>query len=79
MMNCTDVVLLQKKPGIPLTRKLCYAIGGMPYQMTSNAKGFFMQIFLLDIVQVRCSHASCSTDVAADILSDNDVKSNSCL
>lgn len=51
---CTDVFLLQKGSGIPLPRKLCYAIGGMPYQMTSNAKGFFMQIFLLDVVQVRC-------------------------
>lgn len=43
---------LQKTPGIPLSRKLCYAIGGMPYQMTGNAKGFFMQIFLLDVVKV---------------------------
>ncbi|XP_041955426.1 sodium-dependent lysophosphatidylcholine symporter 1 [Alosa sapidissima] len=40
-------------PGIPFYRKLCYAVGGMPYQMTGNAKGFFMQIFLLDVVQMN--------------------------
>ncbi|XP_017343480.1 sodium-dependent lysophosphatidylcholine symporter 1 isoform X1 [Ictalurus punctatus] len=48
----------QKGPGIPLARKLCYAIGGMPYQMTSSAKGFFMQIFLLDIVQMMPFYVS---------------------
>ncbi|XP_062872131.1 sodium-dependent lysophosphatidylcholine symporter 1 [Trichomycterus rosablanca] len=44
---------LQKRPGIPLPRKLCYAVGGIPYSMTGNARGFFMQIFLLDVVQMR--------------------------
>ncbi|TSM04916.1 Syntenin-1 [Bagarius yarrelli] len=48
----------QKQTGIPLTRKLCYGIGGMPYQMTSCAKGFFMQIFLLDVVQMTPLHVS---------------------
>ncbi len=43
----------QKTSAIPLSRKLCYAIGGMPYQMTATAKGFYMQIFLLDVVMVR--------------------------
>lgn len=38
--------------GIPLTRKLCYAVGGVPYQMTNVALGFSLQIFLLDVVQV---------------------------
>ncbi|XP_048872308.1 sodium-dependent lysophosphatidylcholine symporter 1 [Brienomyrus brachyistius] len=41
-----------KPSGLPLSRKLCYAIGGAPYQMTNNAKGFFLQIFLLDVVQM---------------------------
>ncbi|XP_063065376.1 sodium-dependent lysophosphatidylcholine symporter 1 [Engraulis encrasicolus] len=45
-------------PGIPLYRKLCYAVGGMPYQMTGNAKGFFMQIFLLDVVQMAPFYVS---------------------
>ncbi|XP_051947191.1 sodium-dependent lysophosphatidylcholine symporter 1-like [Xyrauchen texanus] len=47
-----------RAPGIPLSRKLCYAVGGMPYQMTSNAKGFFMQIFLLDVVEMGAFSAS---------------------
>ncbi|KFV53801.1 Major facilitator superfamily domain-containing protein 2A-A, partial [Gavia stellata] len=42
----------QEKPGLPLCRKVCYAVGGIPYQMTGNALGFFLQIFLLDVVQV---------------------------
>ncbi|XP_053338438.1 sodium-dependent lysophosphatidylcholine symporter 1 [Clarias gariepinus] len=52
--NCEQ----QKEPGIPLKKKLCYGIGGMPYQMTSNAKGFFMKIFLLDIVQMTPFYVS---------------------
>ncbi|KTG05346.1 hypothetical protein cypCar_00013621 [Cyprinus carpio] len=47
-----------KTPGIPLSRKLCYAVGGMPYQMTATAKGFFMQIFLLDVVKMGAFSAS---------------------
>lgn len=43
---------LQEEPGLPLHRKVCYAVGGIPYQMTGNALGFFLQIFLLDVVQV---------------------------
>uniref|UniRef100_A0A4W4EPE0 Major facilitator superfamily (MFS) profile domain-containing protein n=1 Tax=Electrophorus electricus TaxID=8005 RepID=A0A4W4EPE0_ELEEL len=45
-------------PGIPISRKLCYAIGGMPYQMTSNTKGIFIQIFLLDVVQMSAFYVS---------------------
>ncbi|XP_035422990.1 sodium-dependent lysophosphatidylcholine symporter 1-like isoform X5 [Cygnus atratus] len=48
----------EEKPGLPLRRKLCYAIGGIPYQMTANALGFFLQIFLLDVVQLEPFHAS---------------------
>ncbi|XP_030623571.1 sodium-dependent lysophosphatidylcholine symporter 1-like [Chanos chanos] len=48
----------QTPTGIPVSRKICYAIGGMPYQMTSNAKGFFMQIFLLDVVQMSPFYVS---------------------
>lgn len=43
---------LQDRPGLTLCGKVCYAIGGIPYQMTGNALGFFFQIFLLDVVQV---------------------------
>nr|XP_060627848.1 sodium-dependent lysophosphatidylcholine symporter 1-like [Anolis sagrei ordinatus] len=46
------------KAALPLSRKLCYAIGGAPYQLTGNALGFFFQIFLLDVVQLEPFHAS---------------------
>ncbi|XP_075577187.1 sodium-dependent lysophosphatidylcholine symporter 1-like [Pelecanus crispus] len=49
---------LQEKPGLLLCRKVCYAIGGIPYQMTGNALGFFFQIFLLDVVQLEPFNAS---------------------
>ncbi|XP_026781487.3 sodium-dependent lysophosphatidylcholine symporter 1-B-like [Pangasianodon hypophthalmus] len=39
--------------GIPLATKLCYAIGGIPYQATNIALGFSFQIFLLDVVQME--------------------------
>lgn len=32
--------------------KLCYAIGGAPYQITGSALGFFLQIYLLEVAQV---------------------------
>ncbi|XP_072553402.1 sodium-dependent lysophosphatidylcholine symporter 1-like [Salminus brasiliensis] len=48
----------QKPSGIPLSRKLCYAVGGMPYQMTLNAKAFFMPIFLLDVVHMKPFYVS---------------------
>ncbi|NXE12070.1 NLS1A protein, partial [Lophotis ruficrista] len=43
---------------LPLGRKVCYAVGGVPYQMTGNTLGFFLQIFLLDVVQLEPFHAS---------------------
>ncbi|XP_021138031.2 sodium-dependent lysophosphatidylcholine symporter 1 isoform X2 [Columba livia] len=49
---------LQDRPGLTLCGKVCYAIGGIPYQMTGNALGFFFQIFLLDVVQLEPIHAS---------------------
>ncbi|KAM3595513.1 uncharacterized protein V6R79_024578 [Siganus canaliculatus] len=38
--------------------KLCYAIGGAPYQITGTALGFFLQIYLLDVAQLDPFHAS---------------------
>ncbi|KAM6054175.1 sodium-dependent lysophosphatidylcholine symporter 1-B-like isoform 3-T5 [Chlamydotis macqueenii] len=52
------VVCREEKPGLPLCRKVCYAVGGIPYQMTGNTLGFFLQIFLLDVVQLEPFHAS---------------------
>ncbi|TRY89879.1 hypothetical protein DNTS_030356 [Danionella cerebrum] len=45
-------------PGIPRSRKLCYAIGGMPYEFTLVVKLFYMQIFLLDVVKMEAFYAS---------------------
>ncbi|XP_059585530.1 sodium-dependent lysophosphatidylcholine symporter 1 isoform X2 [Alligator mississippiensis] len=38
--------------------KLCYAIGGAPYQITGCALGFFLQIYLLDVAQLDPFYAS---------------------
>lgn len=43
----------QRSGRIPLARKLCYAVGGVPCQMTTVAMGISLQIFLLDVVQVK--------------------------
>ncbi|XP_032419304.1 LOW QUALITY PROTEIN: sodium-dependent lysophosphatidylcholine symporter 1-B-like [Xiphophorus hellerii] len=43
---------------IPLMRKICYAIGGVPHQITSAAIGISLQIFLLDVVQMKASSVS---------------------
>ncbi|XP_054644249.1 sodium-dependent lysophosphatidylcholine symporter 1-B-like isoform X3 [Dunckerocampus dactyliophorus] len=44
--------------GIPLTRKLCYAAGGVPYQLTSVAIGVSLQIFLLEVAQLEAFSTS---------------------
>ena len=38
---------------LPLWRKLCFAVGGMPYQMTVTVIGFFLNIFLLEVAEVK--------------------------
>ncbi|XP_056305381.1 sodium-dependent lysophosphatidylcholine symporter 1 isoform X2 [Danio aesculapii] len=60
MENQTDAVKENEdsQKGIPFSRKLCYAIGGMPYEMTITVKVFFMQIFLLDVVKMEAFYAS---------------------
>ena len=37
---------------LPLWRKICFAIGGTPYQMTGTVIGFFLNIFLLEVALV---------------------------
>ncbi|KAM4796799.1 sodium-dependent lysophosphatidylcholine symporter 1 [Rhinophrynus dorsalis] len=46
------------KHRLSVCSKICYAIGGAPYQITGTALGFFLQIFLLDVVQMSPFHAS---------------------
>lgn len=40
------------KHRLSVWNKLCYAVGGAPYQITGSALGFFLQIYLLDVAQV---------------------------
>ncbi|XP_068607869.1 sodium-dependent lysophosphatidylcholine symporter 1-B-like isoform X2 [Brachionichthys hirsutus] len=43
---------------LSVCNKLCYAIGGAPYQITGTALGFFLQIYLLDVALLDPLHAS---------------------
>ncbi|XP_053705701.1 sodium-dependent lysophosphatidylcholine symporter 1-B-like [Synchiropus splendidus] len=43
---------------ISLFRKLCYAVGGVPYQITTVAIGVSLQIFLLDVVRLEAFYVS---------------------
>ncbi|XP_021430195.2 sodium-dependent lysophosphatidylcholine symporter 1-B [Oncorhynchus mykiss] len=43
---------------LSMCSKLCYAIGGAPYQITGSALGFFLQIYLLDVAQLDPLYAS---------------------
>ncbi|XP_037356069.1 sodium-dependent lysophosphatidylcholine symporter 1 isoform X1 [Talpa occidentalis] len=48
----------KKKQQLSICNKLCYAVGGAPYQVTGCALGFFLQIYLLDVAQVSPLSAS---------------------
>ncbi|XP_069478498.1 sodium-dependent lysophosphatidylcholine symporter 1 isoform X2 [Ambystoma mexicanum] len=48
----------RSKQKLSVCNKVCYAIGGAPYQITGCALGFFLQIYLLDIAQVDPFYAS---------------------
>ncbi|XP_004678897.1 PREDICTED: sodium-dependent lysophosphatidylcholine symporter 1 isoform X1 [Condylura cristata] len=48
----------KKKQQLSICNKLCYAVGGAPYQVTGSALGFFLQIYLLDVAQVNPFSAS---------------------
>uniref|UniRef100_A0A8D0GFR8 MFSD2 lysolipid transporter A, lysophospholipid n=1 Tax=Sphenodon punctatus TaxID=8508 RepID=A0A8D0GFR8_SPHPU len=48
----------ESKERLSVCSKLCYAIGGAPYQITGCALGFFLQIYLLDVVQMDPFYAS---------------------
>nr|XP_045006091.1 sodium-dependent lysophosphatidylcholine symporter 1 isoform X2 [Jaculus jaculus] len=48
----------KKKQQLSICNKLCYAVGGAPYQVTGCALGFFLQIYLLEVAQVDPFFAS---------------------
>ncbi|XP_041357632.1 sodium-dependent lysophosphatidylcholine symporter 1-B-like [Gigantopelta aegis] len=47
-----------KDDDIPLWRKLCFAVGGAPYQITTNVIGFFFSIFLLEVAEIEPKYVS---------------------
>uniref|UniRef100_H3AYJ6 MFSD2 lysolipid transporter A, lysophospholipid n=2 Tax=Latimeria chalumnae TaxID=7897 RepID=H3AYJ6_LATCH len=53
-------VIQRKKTGqkLSICNKICYAVGGAPYQITGCAIGFFLQIYLLDVAQLDPFSAS---------------------
>lgn len=52
MESATTREFWEKSQPLPVWRKICFAIGGAPYQITSTVLGFFMSIFLLEVAQV---------------------------
>ncbi|XP_043940725.1 sodium-dependent lysophosphatidylcholine symporter 1 [Protopterus annectens] len=57
----SDHIKLDKnngKPMLSVCNKICYAIGGAPYQITGSAIGFFLQIYLLDVTLLDPFNAS---------------------
>ncbi|XP_056248993.1 sodium-dependent lysophosphatidylcholine symporter 1-B-like [Seriola aureovittata] len=48
----------EQRNRLSVSSKLCYAIGGAPYQITGSALGFFLQIYLLDVAQLDPFYAS---------------------
>ncbi|XP_048761894.2 sodium-dependent lysophosphatidylcholine symporter 1-like [Ostrea edulis] len=43
---------------LPVWRKLCYAVGGPPYQITNTVINFFLSIFLLEVAEIRPSYVA---------------------
>ncbi|NWI98716.1 NLS1 protein, partial [Crypturellus undulatus] len=48
----------ESRAKLSVCSKLCYAVGGAPYQTTGCALGFFLQIYLLDVAQLDPFYAS---------------------
>ncbi|XP_043111031.1 LOW QUALITY PROTEIN: sodium-dependent lysophosphatidylcholine symporter 1-A-like [Puntigrus tetrazona] len=48
----------ERKRALTVWSKVCFAIGGAPYQITATALGFFLQMFLLDVALVSPLNAS---------------------
>uniref|UniRef100_A0A8C7MFX0 MFSD2 lysolipid transporter A, lysophospholipid a n=1 Tax=Oncorhynchus kisutch TaxID=8019 RepID=A0A8C7MFX0_ONCKI len=61
MLCAASLPIFQRRDNtgrLSMCSKLCYAIGGAPYQITGSALGFFLQIYLLDVAQLDPLHAS---------------------
>uniref|UniRef100_A0A8C8D5V2 Uncharacterized protein n=1 Tax=Oncorhynchus tshawytscha TaxID=74940 RepID=A0A8C8D5V2_ONCTS len=61
MLCASSLPIFQRRDNngrLSMCSKLCYAIGGAPYQITGSALGFFLQIYLLDVAQLDPLYAS---------------------
>ncbi|XP_049606306.1 sodium-dependent lysophosphatidylcholine symporter 1-B [Syngnathus scovelli] len=59
--NCDGISIAKKseqRNRLSICNKLCYAVGGAPYQITGCALGFFLQLYLLDVAQLDPFYAS---------------------
>ncbi|XP_053395659.1 uncharacterized protein LOC123525787 [Mercenaria mercenaria] len=43
---------------LPVWRKICFAVGGAPYQTTNTVINFFISIFLLEVAKIPPEYAS---------------------
>lgn len=43
---------------LPVWRKICFAVGGAPYQTTNTVINFFISIFLLEVAKIPPGYAS---------------------
>uniref|UniRef100_A0AAQ4S6K5 Major facilitator superfamily domain containing 2A n=1 Tax=Gasterosteus aculeatus aculeatus TaxID=481459 RepID=A0AAQ4S6K5_GASAC len=57
-LSCSPSQPKDQRNRLTAWNKLCYGIGGAPYQITGSALGFFLQIYLLDVAQLDPFHAS---------------------
>uniref|UniRef100_A0A9R1SK52 MFSD2 lysolipid transporter A, lysophospholipid b n=2 Tax=Cyprinus carpio TaxID=7962 RepID=A0A9R1SK52_CYPCA len=59
-MHSVNIIKTSRKSRgqLSVCSKLCYAIGGAPYQITGCAIGFFLQIYLLDVALLDPFYAS---------------------
>ncbi|XP_041357416.1 sodium-dependent lysophosphatidylcholine symporter 1-B-like [Gigantopelta aegis] len=57
-LNDTDRDSADGEDTLPVWRKLCFALGGAPFQITNNVLGFFLNIFLLEISQIQPRYVS---------------------
>lgn len=48
----SELPLIPRGGKLTVFQKLCFAVGGLPYQMCGNALGLFIPAFLLEIAQV---------------------------
>lgn len=49
----SELAPLIESNNLGFVKKFCFAIGGLPYQMCSNALALYISIFLLEVAKVN--------------------------